>query len=112
MRVIIRGLETETPDCRAVEEAYKTTTRNTKLQRAFVLEVARCCLYDKSFDDRREEIQARSMEKIPGLCLDLATALVEEMDRAGDVLDIDDFLVNENPQVDEDRDDDEPITDG
>jgi len=112
MRVIVSGLQEGNLHCAAVQEAYQTTRRGTKLQSAVVTEVARCCLYDKDIDTRKGEFEARSLEKVPGLCLDLATALVDELDRAGEPLDVDDFLVNEHSQDDEDSDGDDSLTDG
>jgi hypothetical protein len=108
MRMIVLGLNENCLDFDAVQEAYRTDKRETELQKALVMDMVRSCLYEKSFDDHREELEHRCMDKVAGFYPDVAVALVDEMDQPGTPLEIDDFLVDESavvyerPHVDDD----------
>jgi hypothetical protein len=99
MRMIVLGLNENHLDLDAVQEAYCTDMRDTELQQALVMDMVRSCLLDRSFDDHREELEYRCMDKVEGFYPDVATALVDEMDQPGTPLEIDDFLIDESGMV-------------
>jgi len=101
MRMIVLGLNVNHLDLDAVQEAYRTDFRETELQKALVTDMARSCLYEESFrfQDHRDELEHRCMDKVSDLYLDLAAALIDQVDQPGTPLDIDNFLVDESSVI-------------
>jgi len=126
MRMLVFEFCGTAVDIDAVKQAYRTSERNTELQNACVTHIARDN-HDPHLAWKMETFGECGMEKVPGLCLDLAVRLGAELaGRAArddeDLTQAQNFMVHEpspfDEILDEDRDDatdlsdDESVTEG
>jgi hypothetical protein len=102
MHMFMLNLESESVDAGTVEEAYRTAKRDTKLQQACVAHIV-----GEGWD--KGCYTQWGLEKIPGFCLDVAVqfgALDKTTTSSDKLLDISNFMVDENGE------DDESVTEG
>jgi hypothetical protein len=110
MRMLVFEFCGAAVDIDAVKQAYRTSERNTELQNACVTHIARDS-HDPHLAWKMETFEESEMEKVPGLCLDLAVRLGAEL--AGrearddeDLTQTQNFMVHEPSPFDEILDED------